>query len=509
MDLEVIEDLGQAPSEMHARHPSTTPAARSFPDWRTSRWSSAANECLEDMDRLIDAGQADMRFRSAAIQDMRYLRQIVFALKSRLNPCLPISRIPPEIMQKIFIHLASTVSMGPSFYIGHGWISITAVCRRWRHIAIDIPSIWAHEVCSVPAGAAAEEWLRRAQACPLGFKFTADEAEKQAFVLKHIHRGRRIVYCYPGYSDPVSLRAPFLTLARGLTKKPLPILEDLSIESSRAVPRVSSTLTVPRLKRIFLVDMFVPWSSSSLTELTLVRHNTPKDHFPSAKQLFRLLQASPLLEKLHLTWIPDFNSLPADRRLQLSHLRAMELEGTSEILAAFWGRLVLPPTVGVIIHVNAEEVRSQVTTTETARVVAALKTHIHDRNLIRSFFVRNDVDECHLSFNFYLVSDDPYEDFAPVPLYALSLHDVPEFDMAYIPRSSLILKFDHVDNDRKYTPVMIHVMHEQLDISTTEVLHIAPGYNKSTPEEWQAEFQVFFEAQSPAYLRWNQFRLGR
>ncbi|KAI0044497.1 hypothetical protein FA95DRAFT_1496973, partial [Auriscalpium vulgare] len=62
------------------------------------------------------------------------------------NSNLPSSRLPPEIMSRVFTILVSidppTRTVRP-VKIRLGWLSITHVCKRWRDIALHLPTLWA------------------------------------------------------------------------------------------------------------------------------------------------------------------------------------------------------------------------------------------------------------------------------------------------------------------------------------------------------------------------------
>ncbi|KAI0044648.1 hypothetical protein FA95DRAFT_1496676, partial [Auriscalpium vulgare] len=89
------------------------------------------------------------------------------------NTSLSVSRLPPEIFTQIFINLAfidpPLPCNGTEFRAKIGWIAVTHVCQRWRHIALQDPIIWASNI-SVPSVLGprwASTFLSRAQSCPL------------------------------------------------------------------------------------------------------------------------------------------------------------------------------------------------------------------------------------------------------------------------------------------------------------------------------------------------------
>ncbi|KAF9474922.1 hypothetical protein BDN70DRAFT_898576 [Pholiota conissans] len=89
------------------------------------------------------------------------------------NSLVPVSSLPPEILGEIF----SIVQGRPDYgdydrfgsrrtdeYLLH-WIAVTHVCRRWRHIAIDLATLWIDLPIDYPEWV--EEMIRRSKGCGL------------------------------------------------------------------------------------------------------------------------------------------------------------------------------------------------------------------------------------------------------------------------------------------------------------------------------------------------------
>ncbi|KAJ3540378.1 hypothetical protein NMY22_g4320 [Coprinellus aureogranulatus] len=76
----------------------------------------------------------------------------IFASIHRRNASLPVNRLPPEILLTIF-EILKTYAKEEQ---GNGepplsWFRVTFVCRRWRTIALDSPSLWTTIDCMNPA----------------------------------------------------------------------------------------------------------------------------------------------------------------------------------------------------------------------------------------------------------------------------------------------------------------------------------------------------------------------
>lgn len=95
----------------------------------------------------------------ATVQELRghidkiahYLRGIqdhvnaINAIKPRLNPMAPISRIPPELLTEIFLcNMALHIADGSRWYPLQrpDWLHVTGVCRHWREVTLLCSQLW-------------------------------------------------------------------------------------------------------------------------------------------------------------------------------------------------------------------------------------------------------------------------------------------------------------------------------------------------------------------------------
>lgn len=68
-------------------------------------------------------------------------KDAIFKLYTRWNELLPISQLPAEILVKIFLaHIAQNSDHRP--WQGVHWFNFSHVCRHWRDISLDCPSLW-------------------------------------------------------------------------------------------------------------------------------------------------------------------------------------------------------------------------------------------------------------------------------------------------------------------------------------------------------------------------------
>ncbi|KAI0042529.1 hypothetical protein FA95DRAFT_1500021, partial [Auriscalpium vulgare] len=112
----------------------------------------AAEEHAVFLQRILDALSQQLRDEQQALhcatralecyheRGQDALRNSLSATKSRRNGFVTVVRLPPEVVEKIFLAL---VAVNPPTEIDLGWISRTThVCQAWRRIALGYPDLW-------------------------------------------------------------------------------------------------------------------------------------------------------------------------------------------------------------------------------------------------------------------------------------------------------------------------------------------------------------------------------
>ncbi|KAI0035313.1 hypothetical protein K488DRAFT_83152 [Vararia minispora EC-137] len=328
---------------------------------------------LEDVDQ-IDA-------------ELKYLTSISLRLRARRNACQPISRLPAEMVSEIICFFAAmcpphrpfvrTFERGVIPEAGRmrsdlGWIKLGHVCRRWREIVLQLPVLWARSVCSLIG--AEEVILSRSRAVPLTLTLNAHchriDSKTVQFIQQHVQRAREIEI-REVLLHPHSPAWPAGAVA--LTRRDLPVLEILCLDlkPSRSSPITHDVfalppLNAPRLKRLELTNIFVPWAPApNLTVLILSRCDFQNlAVVPPPQLLLSLLRNSPHLRKLHLLgWIPDMPVQrlkeheddivdPDDRVVQLPYIEELSLTSSTRRIIAFWMRIQIPPTADVRLRID-------------------------------------------------------------------------------------------------------------------------------------------------------------
>lgn len=284
--------------------------------------------------------------------------------------CMAVSRIPSEILQKIFIQsLPQSQFLAPE--VSEVPLKLTLICRAWRDSSITCPWLWAsisintidyvdpipgdyeqarREYAHLEAGV--EQWLSRSGSLPLTIRYEAFQANLNmgqplashttsrlsdvfagvASRWEHIEIGRigsqeTLLDCLSSGTQMPFLRElhflPGLTIESPLDMSHLTHLDVLSINGVR-LHRMSETILPPHLKHIVA------------------------DHLDLNGAL-RLLYHSPSLRSAQL-WILFSTQTTATEQIVLHSLEELSIGFPSvPTVARFWDSVTLPSlkTLGI------------------------------------------------------------------------------------------------------------------------------------------------------------------
>ncbi|KAI0310239.1 hypothetical protein OF83DRAFT_1155813, partial [Amylostereum chailletii] len=138
-------------------------------------WPPLARVHLAEIDSVQATHSMDARLLYKQLGcELQHLDQIVVAIQARRAICAPVSRLPTELLCKIFTDVAAIDRPGSCENSScprcpHlGWIrSVTHVSRRWRHIGLDMMQLWAYDVTAIPNLPAVNTLRERAKTAPL------------------------------------------------------------------------------------------------------------------------------------------------------------------------------------------------------------------------------------------------------------------------------------------------------------------------------------------------------
>ncbi len=259
-------------------------------------------------------------------------------VKSLKNQGTIVHRLPNEILRLIFTHLVSRreAYSGYELYAYRGRktgvdtgtiLRLTHVCRRWRDLLLDWPSVWARTGCFFAEGT--RTFLERSGSAPLSLALSDDDPNAEDILAKHGSRLKRLDLAISEGSDFPSL-LPIIS--------PWPSsLECLTIYAERRRgtdgPRRTSSLrfsppSLDGLKALALAPAPY-WLPSNhfpaLTHLTL--DGGSEMRLPNVKSLLTLLMNSPTLQFIHIAAVDlddkDDTIPPSTPTIALNQLRSL------------------------------------------------------------------------------------------------------------------------------------------------------------------------------------------
>ncbi|KAF4610966.1 hypothetical protein D9613_006731 [Agrocybe pediades] len=322
----------------------------------------------------------------------------ILALKTQRNTYAPISRLPPELITRIFECCKEVESM-PSrlqYQKPPRWIRCSHVCRLWRTIALDSPTLWTD--LNFNHFTWIKETFVRSKMAALNVALhligTPDEASKVQFV-KHQ------VICHGSRLKDLSLRSTFsaqsdLAEILGSIPRSTSNLQSLEIAYAQrsqlyAYLPGECICDADKLQHLMITGCGIDWvqhlsNKSALTVLKL--HDIPSTSTISASQFLQSLAGMRSIQILELS-----NAFPTlalhdtgiqSRRIPLPKLRVLKLWGCSpETLGFLFKHIALG--AGVYMDIVANGVDESCFTTfieEMSSVISSNGSVIHSLRLL-------------------------------------------------------------------------------------------------------------------------------
>jgi hypothetical protein len=281
------------------------------------------------------------------------------ALRQRRNALAPISFLPAEIVEDIFLHASAKRND-----YGIAWLHVAHVCRQWREIALNQPLFWSHINFTNLTLAGVIEMLARAKNAPLHLevdvtdihwddaRYNALENELQA----HVSNIRHL--------SVIGKSTQFYTSLRKLVTSPAPTLEYLSL--SHLDPTVQVYLpdtlfdgTTPRLSCLELREISISWKSPLLKGLRYLKICGPTlKNRPSLAEWLDVLDKMPQLKELVLhSASPNgqWHRFPFDieHTVTLPFLTHLDISANAKDCAISLAHLVLPALTSLCLTANS------------------------------------------------------------------------------------------------------------------------------------------------------------
>ncbi|KAJ8078376.1 hypothetical protein PM082_000583 [Marasmius tenuissimus] len=255
-------------------------------------------------------------------------------------------RIPPEILCAIFVE---TLPDSSSTSYPDVLLAVTHICRRWRHVAIDNPTLWIYpDMRRVILG---DAMVQRSRSLPLHIRLNEQSVIGRPCSFSALARRTfprmKIFECHVEKAETLEI------VVHHLRKHSAPNLTSLTLQvlvyPFHPHPFISEPSPLSALGRNNPVD----WGNScfcKLTSLSLVLGGLPM----SLAQLTTLIQQYPLLEHLILKDISFLDSRVLEKSattIELPYLKALEIGGcSSHTLLLLLNRVTLPYTISVSAH---------------------------------------------------------------------------------------------------------------------------------------------------------------
>ena len=321
---------------------------------------------------------------SAINKEIDAARWLVRSLLARRNSLAPISTLPPELLARIFRFLILE-DLGRFGVPMEFWFKATHVCRHWRQVALDDSSLWARVTVTESSSS---DWVRemlvRARNTPLDINFMGEPSPGVLSKLPpHISHTRqlRLRELHRHHSQRVkdicALEAPELEHfeLEFLARSPVPFRQI-------AGPTLFKGRT-PRLRRLILSQISIPWSfipRGQLTELKINlsrRTSTPNDSGPDdSNQLIDLLVDSPELKVLVLeSCLPPMSSqVSRGQAIHLPRLSHLCLGGSTPHVTSWLRKL--KPHSSAVLHLRC--ISESPSTHDDYEIIPLISAHFHN-----------------------------------------------------------------------------------------------------------------------------------
>ena len=287
-------------------------------------------------------------------KEIEGLEAAIRALKRHHNNLSSISKLPAEVLTRIFELLA--FSKDNAAEPKPHWIGISHVCSQWRHIALECPTLWNHIQCSHHLRWVIE-MLKRSKWPPItaeGRTSCGAPAVDGAIIatLEQLPRIEHLTLTLRGW--------PKLKKIMSSLSGAAPLLHTFHITLDDSQAMLPDTIFsgpggAPQLRCLLLDGCTVNWTSKflhSLTHFTLIK--APTGCRLSVNELITNLGNMPQLESIHLSSVmvqpgdSELNASSSPSTL-LPFIARIHLEDNLMNCLAFFAKVTYPNTAIVSV----------------------------------------------------------------------------------------------------------------------------------------------------------------
>ncbi|KAJ7292558.1 hypothetical protein C8J57DRAFT_1180 [Mycena rebaudengoi] len=283
--------------------------------------------------RISEIDHEIRRLEGLLKQLRRERTNVLHDIEQHLAVISPMRQLPSDVLGEIFSWTLPRFDDNIGFYYSTDismcpWV-LTHVCRRWRHLAISLPSLWGDiHVRSdyIPALAALGTELERSGSYPLTIQFSSTNIEAFKLILNHSERWHTIDLWLREWMVPLlDVAAGHLPLLRSLTYDGNCSSSCTAFESATGLVTVRAPRNAPLLP--------IPYA-----QLVRLSRYTPQT----------LLAAAPLRMAHNLTELTLFGDPPSEdigNPIELPRLHMLRIKN-----GLFLDYLVLPALDDIFIH---------------------------------------------------------------------------------------------------------------------------------------------------------------
>ncbi|TFY80932.1 hypothetical protein EWM64_g3078, partial [Hericium alpestre] len=351
-------------------------------------WSASIQPRVSQIQHIACAKYLAADARRTLDDELRAMHLAMCSLRSCRNTLAPISRLPAEVLARVFQFYADVDPPGshndcPGQWMG--WVHVMHVCRHWRNTGLTNSALWTN--INLTLGLRwAEQAMHLSKVAPLSIDSWSLGPEKCGEVIaKHLSHTRRL---------DLSLTAEDLEKTMATLTPPAPILESIKFSSSNGLASLPNEVVDKhwnRLRHVLLTDVRMPWTSPIFCDLTHLHIEWPFlssysddaaavlrgrwDDMALYDNFFGALERMPALEMLFLDrCLPlQLDGHRSGHSISLPHLKTLSLRDTSFRCGGIIKHLLIPPSC----RLKFEFEWTSAAFSESPDVLNFLAVHIH------------------------------------------------------------------------------------------------------------------------------------
>ncbi|KAF7424262.1 hypothetical protein PC9H_009568 [Pleurotus ostreatus] len=289
----------------------------------------------------------------------------ILELRTRRNDHAPISKLPVELLEEIFVLAKLSVTRQFSYRSPGdrgGWLNVAQVCRNWRKITLNAPRMWdelnASRIRHLDWAIAS---LAYSQNAPLRVWCTDSESHWAilSVILAHMDRIQHLdINSDSGRNSTVLLKI-IEAIVVGAEVSPL-ILQSLHLHARTSplssidaacegIHHVLCTAQMPFLKTLEVIGFTLPPTIPIFSQLRQLSYTPPYHIVPSVSSILSILRSTPSLRRLEIGGALETSNEVIDEStvVELPELCSLSYTTTQFKGSSLFRQIRYPPSVRV------------------------------------------------------------------------------------------------------------------------------------------------------------------